>query len=299
MGGGDQFTVISPDELQKYSPHELIILITTYHAGEIAINLEAMGIHNYWSYVWMDIDQTMYMRQCDDDPNEVQKVKTFLSDERSKVLLDAIVMKRRSGFMDYTDIKSFYKSEYFIDEFWSPQDDEVFVDGGAFTGDTIEEFYQWTKGKFRRIYSFEPQKNKYDLVKSKLWRYGDKVNLFKKGLWSCSETLCFSDGDESISGRITEENTGNVIDTCSIDETIHEPVTFIKLDIEGAEIEAIKGARQTITAYKPKLAVCIYHKPEDLLTIPTMIHEMVPEYKMFIRQNGACGFYGTTLYAFI
>lgn len=99
------------------------------------------------------------------------------------------------------------------------------------------------------------------------------------------------------SGKIVDqEKEGCVIETVALDELIDERVTFLKMDIEGAEAEAIKGAKNMIQKDKPKLAICIYHKPNDLWEIPLMIHELVPEYKMYIRHMGIrC--YGTILYA--
>ncbi|MCI8995099.1 MAG: hypothetical protein HFI30_05345 [Lachnospiraceae bacterium] len=68
--------------------------------------------------------------------------------------------------------------------------------------------------------------------------------------------------------------------------------------MEGAEIEAIRGGAKHIMADKPKLAIAIYHKLEDLCEIPLLVHELVPEYKFYIRHSGfRC--YGTSLYAFI
>lgn len=67
-----------------------------------------------------------------------------------------------------------------------------------------------------------------------------------------------------------------------------KPVTFIKLDIEGAEMDALIGARMSIKKWKPRLAVCVYHRREDLVEIPLYIHGLVPEYKMYLRHYSTC-----------
>lgn len=88
-----------------------------------------------------------------------------------------------------------------------------------------------------------------------------------------------------------------MIETVALDETVYDrKPTYIKMDIEGAEQEALKGCKRIIQDYKPKLAICIYHKPDDLFEIPIMIKEMNPEYKLYVRQY-ADAWYDTVLYA--
>lgn len=170
---------------------------------------------------------------------------------------------------------------------------------GGYTGDTIEEFLDWTKGHFKRIYSFEPQTDKALHIKKNLWRYvgNENIRFSQVGVWSKETLVDFIDGDDRVSGRIGE-NSGNKISTIALDEAIQEAVTFIKMDIEGAEIEAIKGAEGHIKNDKPKLAISIYHKPNDLWEIPLLIHKLAPEYKLYIRHNGV-RYYGTNVYAYI
>ncbi len=88
------------------------------------------------------------------------------------------------------------------------------------------------------------------------------------------------------------------IEVVALDSVIKEKVTFIKMDIEGSELKALQGGRNLIRTYMPKLAISIYHKWEDLIDIPVYIHELAPEYKLFIRHY----FYSpaeTVLYATI
>ena len=81
----------------------------------------------------------------------------------------------------------------------------------------------------------------------------------------------------------------SVVQGRSVDSVLQgAPVTFIKLDIEGAEIDALKGAKESIKKWKPRLAICIYHKPEDPIEIPLYIHGLVPEYRMYIRHYSTC-----------
>ena len=75
-----------------------------------------------------------------------------------------------------------------------------------------------------------------------------------------------------------------------------EKVTLIKMDIEGAELQSLKGAKRIIQHDKPKLAICIYHKPEDMVEIPLYIKELVPEYKLYIRHHSS-NVSDTVLYA--
>jgi hypothetical protein len=71
----------------------------------------------------------------------------------------------------------------------------------------------------------------------------------------------------------------------TIDNLNLEKVTFIKMDVEGAELNALKGAEKTILKDKPKLAICIYHSNEDMVCIAEYIHNLAPEYKLYVRQH--------------
>lgn len=82
--------------------------------------------------------------------------------------------------------------------------------------------------------------------------------------------------------RVTQQETGTYIDTVSLDQCVSDKVTFIKMDIEGVELEALKGSREIIRKYRPRLAISISQE-KDLVEIPSYIKELVPEYKLYVR----------------
>lgn len=292
-------TVFSPDVLKEYDLDKVMVFICCLVTADISRQLHAMGVKNYYAFYWLDFPAELRVRckQEDIDADDIEWLLNRVADEKSKKIVRSIVQKRRTGFFDYTDLMG-KGSEYFIDEFFEKEEPEVFVDGGGYDGDTIEEFIEWTKNKYKKIYSFEPQKDKADIIRTKLWRYDGKVELFEKGLYDSEKELSFCNGNAVLSGKIGEEGANSTIQTINIDSVIKEKVTFIKMDIEGAELKALYGAAQTIRRDKPKLAICIYHKPEDMWQIPRYIDSLVPEYKFYIRHFGM-RWAGTILYCSI
>lgn len=183
--------------------------------------------------------------------------------------------------------------QYF--DVFSPQKDEVFIDGGAFNGNTILDFISWTNKKYNKIYAFEPLNEMYKYIEERIEKeHLPGVELFQNGLWNKRSSLSFS---EKQAGSYIAETGTTVISGITLDEIVgEEKVTFIKLDVEGSELNALKGARNTIRNNKPRLAICIYHKPEDIFEIPAFILELVPEYKFNIRHYGS-NMWETVLYA--
>lgn len=291
------YTVIHPEQLSDLNKENSVILISTDNPGKIAPIIEKNGFSHYYSYFWMNEFMKDYRYQPNIDDEAINKFSKLLMDQKSKDLLDIIVQKRKRGDLDYTDIKDVSSpSEYFRDEFFIPEyGDEVFIDGGGFDGDTVGEFILWTGGRYKKIYSFEPDTIMADKIRQKATHWHD-VEVIEKGLWDSESVQKFT-VDNSVYSSNISDNGSSQITTTSIDKVLNgEKCTFIKMDIEGSEMEALKGAKNTIMRYKPRLAICIYHKPDDLWRIPLLIHEMVPEYKFHIRHYGV-RYFSTVLYA--
>lgn len=171
--------------------------------------------------------------------------------------------------------------QYF--DMFLPEDNELFIDAGTYNGDTIIDFIKWCNGKNYKIYSLEPLKDMYELIKMRLKNLNiSGVEVLNCAAWCRKENLFFSDMRDG--SRIVKSGEfkikGEAIDNI-VPET--DRVTFIKMDIEGSELAALKGARKTIQKSHPKLAICIYHNPQDILEIGKYILNLYPDYKLFIR----------------
>lgn len=201
----------------------------------------------------------------------------------------------------------------YFDEVVSLQEDEVFVDGGCCDFTNSKLFLERMKEvglNCKKIYAFEPDKE--NCQKCIDWIKAQNVEcaeVIQAGLWSENTYLSFEalgNGSSHLSqytslGDVTsclqeEDMQMEQIRAVSLDSYIEEAVSFIKLDVEGAELETLKGARDIILSDKPKLAICIYHKKEDLYEIPYYLKKLVPEYKLYIRHYSNFA-HETVLYA--
>ncbi len=172
--------------------------------------------------------------------------------------------------------------------------EEVFVDCGGYVGDTALQFIEKCGGKYRKILIFEPESCNKKAIEDNL--QGEKYELFPYGVWSEDTVLSF-DARGTEGSCIVKEETGNRIQVVSLDHCVYaQKPTFIKMDIEVAELEALKGSERIIEEYKPKLAICLYHKPEDLFEIPLFVKQLREDYDLYIRQYRADR-YETVLYA--
>ena len=146
--------------------------------------------------------------------------------------------------------------------------------------------FQDCNGKYIRIYAFEPDNHSYQYIVSVLERRTiHNVEVVNKGCWYEATTLGFSCNTDTRGTSVIDTQGSDVVEVTAIDDAVGgDALTFIKMDIEGAELEALHGAVETIKKYKPRLAISVYHKPSDIVDIPAYILSLVPEYKLYIRQ---------------
>lgn len=182
------------------------------------------------------------------------------------------------------------REQYFAPEFMKYEDEEVFVDAGCFDLGSSIELRKYCK-HVKKVYAFEPDGKNYKVcLRRKQEFHYDEVKLLPFGTWSEKGKLSFLNDLGGSSHICSPGEMGKeVVSVVSIDEIVDpgERVTMIKMDVEGAELESLKGAKKTIQRDKPKLAICVYHKPEDIISIPLYIKEIVPEYKLYMRHHAS------------
>ena len=180
---------------------------------------------------------------------------------------------------------------------FEPNESEIFVDGGCCNGETALDFSKWAKKGYEYIYSFEANKDAVPLCEKTFKNHRLKGEVISKGMWDKAETLHFNIAENPAGSRIREIGE-EVIQTTALDDVLNgKRVTFIKMDIEGAEYKALIGAEKTIKKWHPRLAICVYHKPEDILEIPALLLKMQSDYKFLLRHYMS-NQYESVLYAY-
>ena len=125
---------------------------------------------------------------------------------------------------------------------------------------------------------------------------GNKFEIEPYAMWEDKGKIAFESQGPTGAGHISNA-CNNYVEADSIDNVhYNDRITLIKMDIEGAEMNALRGAVYTIQNQKPRLAICIYHKPQDLYEIPIYIKSLVPEYRLYVRHHADL-FAETVLYA--
>lgn len=175
--------------------------------------------------------------------------------------------------------------------------------GGAYIGDSTQQLFDIARKRhieIDKVVMFEPNPANIKVIKNNFRR--KNVILINQGLYDCDRELKFelADEDRNENTRVIE---GDKEDLSTIFHSMEhraymsfpvtsldlveecEDVTFLKLCVEGSEMRALKGARETIKKRRPKLAVCIYHNNENMVRIIEYIHGLVPEYKLYVRHH--------------
>lgn len=232
-------------------------------------------------------------RFYNDNRRNLEFLHDQFEDESSKNAFAARVKAYLTGDTGYFLSANF--AEYFH-PLVHPEEGDILIDGGVSDMVGSQRLFAKNVGETGQVHGFEPIEEMYATAREALSAYpqyhlhclglGEKTEQVQFMMKRDSSHVCESGGEGSVTCQLT-----------SLDDFVAEKalsrVDCIKLDVEGSELAALKGAANTIRTHKPKLIICLYHKVEDMITLPLYVKELVPEYRLYMAHHSA--FFGDSI----
>lgn len=266
---------------EKYG--DFVSLMTFAVKDDLTINrvYEMSKKHPLYSLTVPVAGDGLFTREfVEENEEKFDKVFSMLCDEKSRETYINLLNFKISGKLEYL-IPSFSEKNEVYENILKPDKNEVIADLGAYNGDTVEEFLNASGGEVKKIYALEPdRKNFAKLVKNT--ENLSFVEPFNMAAYK-EDTVLKLKKSAGRQSKISDD--GEEIKAVKIDSLINDKITLLKMDIEGSELDAIEGSKNTIKAHKPKLYICAYHRNEDMFSIPLAINEIRDDYKFYFRQH--------------
>jgi FkbM family methyltransferase len=288
--------VLAPAEAAQRFGGSVPFLVAIYNASPVRRQLRELGcrwIVPYPAFFWehsaclpaeerLDLPQHIVEHSA-----EIEAAYGLLADERSRHEFLAQIRWRCRLDYDCLPPHDHPADMYFPPDLVRLSADEVLVDCGAFDGDSIRLFLQKTSGEFARIHAFEPDAGNLAALAAYLSTLpaetAAKIEVQPYALGRQNGVVRFS--AECSAGSKISGAGGLEIPCRTLDGALEGAVpTIVKMDIEGAEIDAIPGAARIAAECRPTLAVCAYHRCRDLWTLPGLLKAANPDYRIFLRR---------------
>jgi len=288
--------VLLPEEGVSRFNDNAVFVVAIYNSSAARAQLAALGCKGivpypmlFWRFSEHMKEETRLElpRRILGAVDQLRGTYALLSDQKSRHEFAAQIFWRCS--LDYSRLPTHDPptSMYFPCDLIRFREDEVLMDCGAFDGDSIRLFLQRTEQRYGRIIALEPDPQN----RAALRRFADAPESSIHDLailpFAVSDHTGVGsfDANGSVGSSLSTHDGGISIECRRIDDLAHvEAPTFIKMDIEGAEPDALEGARSTIRKARPILAVCAYHKCEHLWKIPLLMHDILPDYEIHLRR---------------
>ncbi len=294
----DHLKVLAPVEAAKQWGNSAVFVVTIWAAWADAMreqmqflrNLECKNVVSFipllWKYphllphVQIDLPSRVL-----DERDQVLEAFDLWSDEDSRGEFIAQLRWRLLG--DFDGLSEPKPDPYWQRDIIRLKEDAVFVDAGAFDGDTFAQFLDFSGGKFHAAYLFEPDRRNLQSLEKRLEAMPQeirrRVNVFASAVAESEYDVSFQGG----SGPSSAPGAGHDVVHCvSLDHALPEAPHVIKYDIEGFELLALGGSRRIIEKNKPALVVCAYHIQNHLWQIPLLIRSINPGYRFYLRPHG-------------
>jgi FkbM family methyltransferase len=188
-------------------------------------------------------------------------------------------------WLDFDNLPPPVKEDiYFPRDLFEISEEEVFIDCGAYDGDTVRDFIGHSQGRFKSVYAFEADQRNFAKLKGYVAGLPENLRArIKTADAALSDVAGFLHFSATGTAASSVAAHGVRIPSVALDEALAEPPTWIKMDIEGSEPAALRGAERTIAAHGPVLSICVYHDQQHLWKIPLQIAAANADYRMYLR----------------
>lgn len=229
----------------------------------------------YGDNIW---DRDYYIQNRED----IERAYEIFADSSSKDVFEKIIKFKLSGELEYL-LSSFSDKDEVFCNILKLSHNESYLDLGAYRGDTIDELLGYTNGSCEYITALEPDRKSFAKLKAHTAGMGN-IRLYRMGIWSDDMDLPF-DGSLGRGSGIRKDGS-EMLAVTKID-TLYKRrrLTYLKMDVEGCERQAIIGGIQTLQRDRPKLNIAVYHRSEDIFSIPLLIHDILPGHRLYLRQH--------------
>lgn len=282
---GEYLDGIKITDISSVMPSDVLtIFITSGFNRNMKAKLESLGLMDYYC----EIDFGRYEPEKENHEyfaahlDELNKVYMLMSDDFSRRLLLNLINYRITRNLELLDGMQETTPQYFPESPDLRKYCSSFLDLGAYNGDSIKSYLEYTRGDYSAIYAFEAGKKNYDALMENTSGLHD-VHCYNLAVSDRKEILRFNVSDAKNS--FEDENGQDELPADSVDNVLKDTkITFIKMDVEGAEYKALKGAEKTIKRCHPVLAVSVYHSVEDLFRLQLLIENICPGvYEYYLR----------------
>lgn len=218
--------------------------------------------------------------------DDIRRAYALLDDDRSRDEFLRQLEWRLTG--EFTLPEPLPVSEqYFSADVVTLVDDEVFVDCGAYDGDTLASFLEHNGGRFSRFIALEPEPDNLAALQARVAALpadvAERVEILPYASAAQAGTVTF--GGSGTGAGISEDGHLTV-ETVALDDVVAGPVTYLKMDIEGAEPDALAGAAGIVTRDRPVLGLCAYHVPDHLWSLLLAVDALADGYTYRMRRYG-------------
>ncbi|WP_079914164.1 FkbM family methyltransferase [Paenibacillus sp. 32352] len=279
--------VVSLDELAQQTNGRAEVVVTPHSLNSKSeMRQEFEEICKQWGFnlhfIPVQYSNALEMRYAINQANCLNAID-MLYDDFSKASYYEYIRSKLAGEA-YKSPYFDYSQQYLANDLFVITDSDYIVDCGAYDGDTLKSFSK-SYPNVRGIASFEPTPDTFQKLKATAASlHKDNIRIFNMATGDQNTNVSFTLTNVTSGNRVS--NDGSLeIRMCTLDEMLfNERPTYIKMDVEGSELSSLYGAKQIISEFTPILAICIYHKPEDLFEIPFFIKKEFPAYRLYVRK---------------